>query len=300
MALRLSISFKRRQIIYLISQLETFISKYQMKPYVSKKKEIDFLCFLNVFVPLTLGSIIVLYYMENFEEVRNEFKPDLLQYFEKHSIQEKIAVLLFTFAYMLHFYVTSMLCITMFTTIYNTFEDALKQMLVETYRSLCTDISSKNLVKASELILKVQAMHQEIENVLSFSIFLVYVLVFVNFLNLVSVNVTNFTSPQLKFRVFACVIVFIWTTSNFVKLTLTGSKLVDICDLWKLLQQDIVRNCARMKIKNSKNLTYLLLFLEESKLDLEFTGWGIFRLDRSLLLTIAEAIVSYSVVIATV
>ncbi|GFR18155.1 uncharacterized protein TNCT_229761 [Trichonephila clavata] len=188
----------------------------------------------------------------------------------------------------------------MFTTIYNTFEDALKQMLVETYRSLCTDISSKTLVKASELILKVQAMHQEIENVVSFSIFLVYVLVFVNFLNLVSVNVTNFTSPQLKFRVFACVIVFIWTTSNFVKLTLTGSKLVDICDLWKLLQQDIVRNCARMKVKNSKNLTYLLLFLEESKLDLEFTGWGIFRLDRSLLLTIAEAIVSYSVVIATV
>ncbi|GIX87834.1 hypothetical protein CEXT_150871 [Caerostris extrusa] len=64
-----------------------------------------------------------------------------------------------------------------------------------------------NLANASELILEAQKMHQKIEDVLSFSIFLAYVLVFVNFLNLVSVNTMTTTSPSIQFRAVACTLI---------------------------------------------------------------------------------------------
>ncbi|GIY57931.1 uncharacterized protein CDAR_451561 [Caerostris darwini] len=300
MTLRISLALKRKQIVDLVLELQKFIENYQVKPYVSRKREIDILCYTNLFFPPVIGILFVMCFFDNFEEIREEFKPDVLEYCTQHSLEERILILLFTFAYTLHFYVTSLLCITMFITIFEVYENALKQMLMETYKLLRKNISLRNLANASELILEAQKMHQKIEDVLSFSIFLAYVLVFVNFLNLVSVNTMTTTSPSIQFRAVACTLIFFWTTSSFIKLTLTGSKLIDICDLWKFLQKEIVRNCSRRRIKNQDQLTYFLLFLEESNVDLAFTGWGIFRLDRSLLLTISEALVSYSVLVATV
>ncbi|GIY57935.1 uncharacterized protein CDAR_451601 [Caerostris darwini] len=142
-------------------------------------------------------------------------------------------------------------------------------------------------------------MHQAIEDVLQISAFLAYVLVFTNFLVLALLNTTDFSEFQIMFRVSMCVIMFLWTMSNFMMLTLTGSKLVDICKMWKLLQMDILKNNAKRKARRSDEFKYLLLFIKSSQLDLTFTGGGMFQLQRSLLLTMGSAILSYSVLAVT-
>lgn len=297
MILRLSIAFKRKEIISLVTQIQNFIDKYQIKKYISRKKELDILCYLNLIIPPTLGITFVVFFNEHFDEIRDEY---MLDYCSRHSIQEKIYIIFFTFVYSMHFYVTSLLCMTLFVAIFNSYTDALRQVLTETYRRLRVDISLKNIAYASEMILKAQKVHQRIENVLSFSIFIAYLLVFVNFLNLVSISVSDFARHSLQVRALACFVIFCWTTASFMKLTFAGSRLVDTCEMWKHYQKDIVRHCSRLKFKREDELAYLLMFLEESKIDLAFTGWGIFRLEKSLLLTIAEAIVSYGVLVATV
>ncbi|GBN23742.1 hypothetical protein AVEN_125634-1 [Araneus ventricosus] len=297
MILRLSIALKRNEIISLISHLQSFVDKYQVKRYVSRKKELDIMCYINLTVPPSIGIIFVLFFQEKFDSLRDEY---LLDYCSNHPIHEKIYLIIFTLAYTIHFYVTSLLCTTLFTAIFNAYVDAMKQMLTETYRRLRLDISIKNISCASELLLKAQKTYQRIEDALSFSIFIAYLLIFVNFLNLVSISGSDFAQNSLQLRAVVFFLIFCWTASSFVKLTLAGSRLIDVSEAWKQNQQDIVRHCSRLKIKNEKELSYLLMFLEESRIDLAFTGWGIFRLERSLLLTIAEAMVSYSVLVATV
>ncbi|GFS79698.1 uncharacterized protein NPIL_596141 [Nephila pilipes] len=172
-------------------------------------------------------------------------------------------------------------------------------MLTETSRLLRTELSFKNLTKGINMISESTKIHQEIESVLSFSIFLAYVLVFVNFLHLVSLNVSDLVCPYIKFRLAASIIIFLWTLSSFVKLTFAGSRIIDACDTWKQLQKTIAINCAHIENKSLDKLMHLLLFLEVTKIDLAFTGWGMFKLDRRLILWMAEAIISYSVLIIT-
>ncbi|GIY58624.1 uncharacterized protein CDAR_226201 [Caerostris darwini] len=143
-------------------------------------------------------------------------------------------------------------------------------------------------------------MHQNIEEVMSISAFFAYVLVFVNFLSFFMLNTTDFSSIQLVLSLPIFIIGFLWTASYFVKLTLTGSKLVDICVMWQQLQMKLVKDCAKMyQSTSTEEFKYFLVFIKGSKLDLEFTGGGMFQLDRSLLLTMSSAIVSYSVLAVT-
>ncbi|GFS52063.1 uncharacterized protein TNIN_427561 [Trichonephila inaurata madagascariensis] len=182
--------------------------------------------------------------------------------------------------------------------IHKTYERSFRHMLVETSHLLSTDLSLKNLTNAVNMISNSTTVHQEIENVLSFSTFLAYVLVFVNFLHLVSLNISDLICPYIKFRIAASVIIFLWTLSSFVKLTATGAKIIDACETWKLLQKSITINCAQ-KEHTLDQLMHLLLFLEVTKIDLSFTGWGMFKLDKRLIMTMAEAIITYSVLIVT-
>ncbi|GIY57933.1 uncharacterized protein CDAR_451581 [Caerostris darwini] len=116
---------------------------------------------------------------------------------------------------------------------------------------------------------------------------------------MVLLNTTEFSNIELAIRAPMYLILFSWIALHFMKVTLTASKLIDICNGWRLLQMDVVKNCANMKPKRSEEFRYLLLFIKCSKLDLGFTGLGMFQLNRSLLLTMVSAVLSYSVLAVT-
>ncbi|GFV14674.1 uncharacterized protein TNCV_2586471 [Trichonephila clavipes] len=181
-----------------------------------------------------------------------------------------------------------------------TYEKTLKRKLVETHYRLMVDMSYQNIERSLCLIADAIKVHKLVEDVLSPSIFLMYVLVFVNFLNLITVNLTNFANTMMSVRTIGSIIVFLWTSGGFFRLTLKGSILIDVCNLWKYLQQDIVKNCIQKRAYDSSLVMQILLFNRTAKLNLFFSGWGMFQLDRSLLLTMVGVIVSYGVLIATI
>lgn len=298
--LRISVNYKKCQIVKLISDMQTFITCNQIKPYVCKKRRIALGCFFNVSIPLSGSFLFMTLLLRNVEEMKEDLRPNWVQFCPHNSICTDIMRLLLNFSYTIYFYITPTLCMTLFYFIYTTFENIFEQTLMETFHSLSLNVSQQKIAKAIHLISKATRVHKQIEQVISFSIFMLYVIVFVNFLNLVAVNLTEYSDMQTKFRTAGCIIVFIWTTSCFFKLTMTGSKLVKICKRWRLLKLELLSKCVPQKLEQQDNLMFLMLFLDVSKIDLAFTGWGMFKLDRTLLLTMTEVIISYSVLIITI
>lgn len=294
--LRLTILYKREQILELIACLHKFLQTYQKKPYASNKKILALTCMINVCVPLVGTTIITIFFIKDYDDM----VPVHLRLCFGGFICERLSVFIINIIHSLHCFVTPSVCMTLFIFLYNTYQDALEQMLAESALSLNSSLSLDNLYQTIGIVSKAVKLHKKIESVLSLSIFAIYVLVFVNFLNVMLVCLTYSDHPQSLFRLAGYCIIFLWTLSSFFKLTLTGSRLIEICEKWRMQQQEIVQNCATQRSKTDSNLlAQLLVFLDVSRLDLSFTGWGMFRLDRSLILTMTEVIVSYSVLIAT-
>ncbi|GFQ89426.1 uncharacterized protein TNCT_710991 [Trichonephila clavata] len=172
-------------------------------------------------------------------------------------------------------------------------------MILETHHNLLTAMSHETIEKSMSLIIEATKVYRLIEDGLSLGTFLMYVFVFINFLNLVAISVSNFSDTVVALRIISFIIVFAWTIGCFFHLTLKGSRLVDVCNLWKNLKQDIIKECIHKQAYSSEVVSHLLLFLETAELNLVYTGWGMFELNRSLLLSMVGAIISYSVLIIT-
>ncbi|GFT01070.1 uncharacterized protein NPIL_691271 [Nephila pilipes] len=300
MLFRLSVALKRSQMLHLLNVLKSFKYSKRKRLYRFKKLDIWIAYVFNIGFPLLLSVTFLSFLIQNFEDVKYSLKPDLMRYCNENSICTIVAIPLYSSAYTLYFFVTPTLCVTMFIFIFMTYENTLKQKLVEAHYRLMVDMSYQTIERSLSLISEAIKVHKLIEDVLSPSIFLMYVLVFLNFLNLITINVSNFANTMLNVRTVGCIIIFLWTSGGFFRLTLKGSILIDVCNLWNYLQQDIVKNCIQKRAYESSLVLQLLLFHRTAKLNLVFSGWGMFQLDRSLLLTMVGVIVSYGVLISTI
>ncbi|KAG8183379.1 hypothetical protein JTE90_008281 [Oedothorax gibbosus] len=247
--LRLTILYKRKQILELITSLHKFLETYQKKPYKSNKKLLVCACLINVCVPLVGTTIFTVFYIKDYEDIEEDLKPDLLGLCSRRFHCERPLVFLINIIHALHCFVTPSVCMTLFIFLYDTYQNALEQMLAEAALSLNSSLSLHNMSRTIGIVLKAAKVHKKIESVLSLSIFAIYVLVFVNFLNVMLVSFTYSDHPKSLFRLSGYCIIFLWTLSSFFKLTLTGSRLVEICEKWRIQQQEIVHNCATQRYK---------------------------------------------------
>ncbi|GBN38064.1 hypothetical protein AVEN_208399-1 [Araneus ventricosus] len=300
LSFRLSVAFKRSQILYLMNVLKKFRDAHQKQPRVYTRKDVAVTCLFIIGLPLMVSFAFLYALIRNYDEIKYNLKPNFLHFCGDNRMCILSTVPVYGSAYTLYFVIAPTLCMTLFFYTFITYEKSLRQMVLQTHHSLMTELSCENIERSMSCIIQATKVHQLIEDALSPSIFLTYVLVFVNFLNLVTINVANFATTMVNIRTLACIIMFIWTCGCFFHLTLKGSLLVDACNLWKDLQQDIVQNYIQKEICDSEAVLHLLLFNGTAKLDLAFTGWGMFQLDRSLLLTMVGVIVSYGVLIATI
>ncbi|GFQ80379.1 uncharacterized protein TNCT_683911 [Trichonephila clavata] len=298
MCMRLSLALKQPKIMSLISNLQGFIDTYKHKSSDTKSVNMQLLCLVQVAVPIVSGVAFVILFVNDNEDLKAVFHSHF-SFGSKSNKCTEIIANIFNIYYVFYLYITPSLCMTLLFFMYETYQSSFKRMLIETCHLLSTDLSFKNLSDATQMILRSTKIHKEIENVFSLCTFLSYILVFVNFLHVVTLNVSEVICPYIKFRIMSSAVIFLWTISNFVRLTLIGTKIIDVCDTWKLLQKTIVKACTQAEDKSIDKLTHLLLFLEVTRIDLAFTGWSMFRLDRRLLLTMSEAIISFSVLIVT-
>lgn len=293
--LRMHVSMNRTHLRRMIYDLQSMIRMHQTKPYASKKRQLALVCFLSIAFPLSVSFVCVLLMLQHYEEIRYSLKPGVFQ--PQHPTSVLAMLLIFSTAYTLHFFVIPTLFMTLFHFVYATFEDALKQVIQESSRRLTTSSSFEADVQVTlSAIAKASRVHQSIEDVLSPGVFMLYILVFANFLNLVTANAAGLTESLVVVRSLACAFVFAWTCGCFVRLTLRGSRLPETCALWTSLRRDVAS--SRLLRRQEETLPLLMLGSVD-RLEMSFTGWGMFQLERGLLLSMVGVVVSYGVLIAT-
>ncbi|GFT12972.1 uncharacterized protein NPIL_291381 [Nephila pilipes] len=298
--LRFSIAFKRSQIIRLIDAVNKFKINVRKPFFKCKKHDTVIPILFHIGMPLAIGQIFLLFLIRNYDQLDERFKSNLLHYCIEDPVCVITIIPLYSGIHTLYSFVTPSLSMTLFYYIHRTYDKSLKHMILETHYTLLTNMSHETIERSMSAIIEATKVYRLIENVLSLSTFLMYLLVFINFLNIVAINVANFTGKTVALRTIGSIIVFTWTTGCFFHLTLKASNLVDVCNLWKNLKQDIIKNCIHKQTYPSDVVSHLLLFNETADLNLVYTGWGMFELDRSLLLAMVGAIVSYSVLLITI
>ncbi|GIY09652.1 hypothetical protein CEXT_641661 [Caerostris extrusa] len=173
---------------------------YEIKTLEFKYTDFQIICFVHIAGPLTTGMIFMTILIHCSEEFRILFEEKYSMMCSKQSICMGILMIAINIFYVLYLFVTPTMCMTLFFLIAKTYESVFQQIIRrKAYHLLSTDMSLKNMASVVDMIQKSTKLFQDIEKALSFCVFLGYVLVFVNFLNLVSINVSTIVCPFVRF-----------------------------------------------------------------------------------------------------
>jgi hypothetical protein len=180
------------------------------------------------------------------------------------------------------------------------FHDQIKQHNRESQILLLTnDMLSAYLNYYNRIIQSVS----EIDKVLSPCVLLLYGLMvsgqFYTLTVLISkdTEVTSVTTGLHNF------LVFLLTTVAFLVVTLTASKVTEISEDIKISLQKLsekVTSKDEISSGNSINNTYLILLAILNGTHLSFTGWKMFNINRSFILTTMGVMISYGVIIVQI
>ncbi|KAG8191957.1 hypothetical protein JTE90_007752 [Oedothorax gibbosus] len=298
--LRTYVCLSRTRLQKTVRRIQRLAQKEKIR-YISKRRPLIFACTISVAFPLSCTLPCVLFIIHNPEEFWLDTKTQAINTgsftIGTKSNTEIVTLTMLMTAYTLHFFVVPTLCMTMFHFLYATFQDALRQTIKHSRRRLTSSASTfDDAIRATlSSAVRLSRVHQEVEDVTSPAVFILYVLVFINFLNLVALASAETSLGVL--RTLSCASAFAWTCGCFVRLTMRGSKLRDESDaLWTSLRRDAALCRRRGRQETS---TMLLLSGASEGFRMTFTGWGVFELRPRLLLSMAGVFLSYGVVIAT-
>lgn len=297
--LRISLFSKRSRLSKILKKLRIFANLNQNDlPNSMAKKLAIFACGLCFVVPTVVSGaiiVIVLCYPDHHKDlnyfVRNETSS--------HFVYNIMFAVIQT-AYTIVFLVFPGLVMTLLSFMYLSYINAIKRRFLSEKKKLLSNFSQQAVSECLNVLMTAKKIHSEMEEALSLIAFLTYVLTFGNILNIVCVFATNFMSSMKTIRSVYTINVFIWTVSWFVVMTICGSRATGLGNFLKDVAQDIVARSLRdLRRKSSKDLIHLQLFGAFSKLDLCFTAWGMFRVNKRLLLTTSGLLVTYSVLFAS-
>ncbi|GFR16738.1 uncharacterized protein TNCT_726551 [Trichonephila clavata] len=301
--LRCILYCKRNQILKVIHKLQNFAKPQQRVLNSSERRYVTLGCVLSFLFPAVIVVISIAFLMtdteahkgiyEKFFHIRNMSNSSKTLY----GILSTLLQTLFT----LHYFVFPALIMTLLSFVYSSYSNILKLRLSDIRQDLLKDMTQSVLSETLKILATARKIHSFVENSVSFIAFLCYVLIFENILNLVCVLTNNFIWSSKTIRLMHSINIFFWTTTWLMILTLCGSKIKRIKHFLKHLMQDIVprQNHSYKPGNGSKEMLYLLLLNECSKFNLQFTGWGMFLIDKKLFLSIASILVTYGVLFAT-
>ncbi|KAG8189097.1 hypothetical protein JTE90_028640 [Oedothorax gibbosus] len=202
--------------------------------------------------------------------------------------------------YTVNFLVFPGLVMTFLSFMYLSYIDAVKRHFEAELLNILRNFSHEAISKCLNIFMVANRIHRDMEKSLSLTAFLTYVLTFGNILNIVCIFAVNFLSNMQTLRSLYTNSVFIWTISWFVFLTICGSRATELGYFLKNIVQEVATKSLRYPpVKSSRDLMYLQLFDACSKLNLNFTAWGMFRLNKRLLLTTSGVLVTYGILFAS-
>ncbi|GFS63022.1 uncharacterized protein NPIL_317561 [Nephila pilipes] len=255
------------------------------------------LCFL---FPLALGTGIVTWALVNM----NKYLPSLKLIDQNSSNLKVYYVVLITgntIVYLNHFLLFPGLVITLLSFMYLSFFKIFQQLLEDMRLRLLKRFSRKEVSKALVVFAVAKKIHQDIENAMSFTSFLAYILTFGKIMQTVNFIITDFMPNEEGMRIMQTYVIFGWTVMWLIVLTMCGTQAKKSEAFIKSMNQEVItKNFVKEgEGQNIYSLMYANLLKACSDMELRFTAWGMFEIDKKLCLTITGVLVTYGVLYAT-
>ncbi|GIY04493.1 uncharacterized protein CDAR_252901 [Caerostris darwini] len=296
--LRCSLHCKKSQIFKVIRKLHDFSKFHQHFPLPSVKKYAISACVLSFLLPISTTVVTLIFVMTDVDGHRSMINK--LYFTSNSTVSSEVLFGIMSVGLQIltavHFFIFPALTMTLLSFIYSSYIDILKHRLVSTRQNLSKKVTQQTISEALDFLTAVRKIHGDIEDSVSFIAFLAYALTFENILNLVCIFSNDFLSSMVVLRALYTINNFLWTTVWFIVLTLCGSKTNCIGFLLKSLSQDIITHQNMdSKLRGNKELLYLHLLKDCSKLSLRFTGFGMFLVDKKLFLSTSGVLLTYGV-----
>ncbi|GBO37021.1 hypothetical protein AVEN_109535-1 [Araneus ventricosus] len=295
----MSLLFIKLRVLKALSSIYAFDNAHGKLMRSPLRKYAILACRSCVLIPvfIAVASIVIVFY--NFDR-----SIKLMLDIQLFSESDSNFILAFAFGmhqtvFMFHFFMFPGLVMTLLSFVYLTYVKSFGRHLASIRFSLLQNFSKENVSRALVVFDMAKKIHLDIENAFSFIAFLSYVLSFCTILNLVCVIASNHLSAVEIVKHGYTISVFSWTVCWFAVLTICGSRLAETENFIKNMSQEIVSRNFLGKLEKNKELIHLYLFSSCTKVELRFTGWGIFDVDKKLFLTISGIMVTYGVLLAT-
>ncbi|GFS60587.1 uncharacterized protein NPIL_116721 [Nephila pilipes] len=296
--LRISFLLNKTNIVRTLSKLYIFNNGEGNVKCFSLRKYAFLACGWCFLFPLTLGIFSISWALMNM----NKYLLSLN--FRDHSSSKlEIYYIAFitgnTIMYMNHFLIFPGLVMTLLSFMYLSFLNTFQRFLEEIRLRLLKNFSKKEVSRALVVFAEAKNIHLDIENTMSFTSFLAYVLTFGKIMQVISSVVTNFMPNEEIMRFMHYYVILGWTIIWFLVLTLCGTQAKKSETFIKNMNQE-VRTKNFVKEGEGQNcLMYGNLLSTCSDVELRFTAWGMFEVDKKLFLTVTGVLVTYGVLFAT-
>lgn len=195
-------------------------------------------------------------------------------------------------------------CCSVFTIvrrIISAFYDSIKRYSRESSRVMLTN---KMLSSYLSFYNRITQCIAEIDQVLSPCVLLLYGLMISGQFYTLTVLISEDTERTSLTTVLHNLIVFFLTTAAFLVVTLTASKITEVSeDIKRSLQklsENVTSNDEIIFSGNGISNTYLILLSTLNGSHLSFTGWKMFNINRSFILTTMGVMISYGVIIVQI
>ncbi|GFR02194.1 uncharacterized protein TNCT_410931 [Trichonephila clavata] len=293
--LRITLLLNKARILRALSKLYSFRNGQQKVNHSPLRKYAILACAVCLLFPLALVIGCVSFALLKMDKYISSVKL-----INQNSSNSRVEYALFitghTVLYMNHTLIFPGLVTVLLSFTYLSFIKTFQTHLDEMRCKLLRNLSRREISRALIVFTIAKEIHQDIEKAMSFVSFLVYVLSFGKIISVISIIVTDILPNEESMKIMHSYFIPIWTMMWFILLTMCGTQAKKSEAFIKNMNQEVATKNFVKKGEEQKDLNILNSC---SKIELRFTGWGMFVVDKTLFLSTAGVLVTYGVLYAS-
>ncbi|GFS60589.1 uncharacterized protein NPIL_116731 [Nephila pilipes] len=296
--MRISLLLNKKRILSALSDLHTFTNGCRNVDRSPLSKYALLACGWCFLFPLAVITCVVIFAVMNSDKYQSSLKL-----INQNSSNVKLQFILFitghTILYMNHFLVFPGLVMVLLSFMYVSFAKTFQRHLQVMRFRLIENFSRKEISRAMTVLVVARKIRLDFEKAVSFLCFLAYVLSFGIIMRVVSTIITDNTPNEVSMKLVNSYIILGWTVTWLVLLTMCGAQAKKNESFIKSINQDVAAKNFIEAGGKQIYLVYVNLLNTCLEIDLSFSGWEMFVVDKKMLLTITGVLVTYGVLFAT-
>ncbi|GFS56894.1 uncharacterized protein NPIL_395481 [Nephila pilipes] len=298
--LRLSVMRDKIRILKTLTKLHVFGNRRENAFQSPLKKYSTLACRACILFPISMVAGIIIELIINFDKYLTKFHLDVHNITSITKAFYGSLLALYAIAFAIHYFVFPAMVMILLSFMYMLFVISFQRQLEATRFKLLRNFSKEEVSRTLIAFSEAKKIHRDLEETISFKTFLAYILTFGSILQVVCFFTTDYLPDAKTLQILFSFTIIFWTIGWFVFLTMCGTQVEKIEVFVKDMRQDVMsKNFGKNPDDAHNELACLNLFNAFSALELRFTGWGMFEVDKKLFFTISGILVTYGVLLAT-